>query len=55
MAETPQTIIGNTAPEEQDGKIGGGGPKPQPLQGEGDSTEQTPGREKETGSEGDGP
>jgi len=53
-----QTLTGNATPseeQERDGKIGDGGPKPKPLQGGSDATEQAPGREKETGSEGDGP
>ncbi|MBV8151360.1 MAG: hypothetical protein JO101_04075 [Candidatus Eremiobacteraeota bacterium] len=54
----PQTITGNAIPEPQkeaeEGKIGTGGPKPEPLQGGGDQTERRPGRESETGSEGDG-
>lgn len=55
LCETPQTIIGNATEEEADGRIGDGTKKPQPLQGGSDKTEQAPGREKETGSEGDGP
>jgi hypothetical protein len=49
-----QQITGDSGPEEQDGKItSGDGKPPQPLQGEGDTSE-TPGRENETGNEGGG-
>jgi hypothetical protein len=58
LCETPQTLIGNATPEteeESEGKIGDGRTKPQPLQGGSDRTEQAPGRQQETGAEGDGP
>lgn len=57
LCETPQTLIGNATSETEEesaGKIGDGRTKPQPLQGTPDKTEQAPGRQKETGSEGDG-
>jgi hypothetical protein len=45
-----QIVPGTTTPEEEDGKLGGGGPEPRPLQGGGD-----PESEQETGGEGTGP
>lgn len=38
----------------EEGKIGKPGDKPEPSRGGGDPTQKEPGREHETGSEGDG-
>jgi hypothetical protein len=45
-----QVVPGNADEEANEGRIGGGGPPPNPLQGGGD-----PEAEKQTGNEGDGP
>jgi hypothetical protein len=50
-----QVVTGNASPEQEqeveEGKIGTGKDKPKPLQGGSDDPE----RDKESGSEGDGP
>ena len=49
-----QVTTGSVTSEEKDGKLrSGGGAKPKPLQGEGDTSDD-PERDKETGAEGGG-